>query len=222
MPPSKTVRKGDNTPVPLPDELKRVLKMPKPEFVEYMVKNSTKKELVQLVLMLQSLEPKRQPTLLGDIQVYNNLTKAELSGIIHTRVRKRSCWTSNSIGNMVGGMLWLGIVTPVAALETGHMLREEHWVVVTTVTGAELILNIMISIYGFMQVSKENAYTRKGNNARATLFQRQLYRQMQQRISNKTRVSNKTRNRAWMQDLRNYFQTFKPTKGASTKKAARK
>ena len=209
MPSPKTVRKGDNTPVPLPDELKRVLKMPKPEFVEYMVKNSTKKELVQLVLMLQSAEPKRQPTLLGDVQVYNNLTKAELSGIIYTRVRKRSCWTSNSISNMALGSIWLGILTPLAILKD---LKTD-----VVRAGIKGTLGIVGASKFFMQVSKENAYKRKGNKARATLFQRHLHRQLQKRISNKTH------NSSWMQDLRNYFQTSKSTKSTSqTKKAARK
>jgi hypothetical protein len=208
-PPSKTVRKGDNTPVPLPDELKRVLKMPKPEFVEYMVKNSTKKELVQLVLMLQSAEPKLQPTLPIDMQTCNNLTKEELSSIIYTRVRKRSCWTSNSISNMALGSIWLGILTPLATLKA----------LKTDVGRAGIMgtLGIVGAIKIFMQVSKENAYTRKGNKVRATLFQRHLHRQLQKRISNKTH------NSSWVKSLRNYFQTSKSTKSTSqTKKAARK
>lgn len=69
-----------------------------------------------------------------------------------------------------------------------------------------------------MQVSKENAYKRKGNKARATLFQRHLHRQLQKRISNKTH------NSSCVKSLRNYFQTSKSTKGSTsqTKKAARK
>lgn len=209
---SKTVRKGDTAPVPLPDDLKRVLKMPKSKFVEYMVKNSTKKELVQLVMMLQSLETKRQLTPLGDMQVLNHLTKTELSGIIYTRVKKRSCWTTNSISNMVIGILWLGIVTPLSAISQFDATRTR-----AVLTGADLIINIMLSIYCFMAVSKENTNTRRGNNLRANLFQRHLHRQQQ-------RILNKTHNRAWMQDLRNYFQTSKSTKGSTsqTKKAARK
>ena len=205
---SKTVRKGDTTLVPLRDELKRVLKMPKPEFVEYMVKNSTKKELKELMIQLEESELNIRPLPAGNKSILpallKNKTKVEIAIAVYALLQRKPYWSDYII--MVSyGLANLGFV--------GYTASRPFASIPTKGAALFCFINAIIS---FVFASYENTPNKIIKGWRTT-FKRHIHKKL------KREAAGRTYNRAWMQDLRNYFQTSKPTKSTSqTKKAARK
>ena len=213
---SKTVRKDDTTLVTLRDELKRVLKMPKPEFVEYMVKNSTKKELKELMLQFEEAELTIRPLPAGKMSVLPMLlkdkTKMELATAVYIVLQQKSCWSARSIkefaysiSNFVVAPLFLGVA----------YLSRELPPVSIPMRGASMFCFIS-SIISFAFTIRENNTSSKVIKGLRTTFKRHVNKKL------KREAAGRTYNSAWVKSLRNYFRTSKATKGASTKKAARK